>query len=497
VRQFGQPIYYWTNFPPHELIVSLRFRIDRGEQEALTVPLEALENDDIDWVHRAVRVLGKIGDARAVEPLIATVDRHAKSVQGTYKMTQDTRQPCNPGDVVFSGVQALGKLADTRAVPVLITVLGEPDFIISAAAARALGDLGDPRAAEPLVAGLGRALSQRRTATRDSDIAVKAMINALGKIGDSAAVEPLLGMLDHAKPRVIIWVAEALGKIGDVRAAERLSSLLLGNAPWLAGERGPVTGRSALMTVAAALGRLGDSRLVEPLIDALDRQYDVDVRASALVLGRLGDRRAVEPLIAVLRGPRDTEVRGEAATALGRLGDSRAVDPLIDALTGERHQSKDDLLRDEIVTALGALGDRRAVAPLVTVLDESPRNVMAALGDLGDPRAVPPLITYLNGDNLYDRADAAKALGRIGGPESGAALLESIHTDPRLRDSTVPALENTLRNNDRTPNAEVLEKILELPDNLDVPPWTFDDPTSTVTLGSLKDLAAAELNRHS
>ena len=486
MRRFDQPIYYWTNFPPRELIVWLRFLIDRGKPEALTVPLEALENDDIDWVHRAVRVLGELGDARAVEPLIATVDRHAKSVHGTHKLTQDTRQPCNPGDVVFSGVQALGKLADIRAVPVLITVLGKLDFIISAAAARALGDLGDPRAVEPLVARLGRVLAER-PATRGNDVAAKAMINALGKIGDPAAVEPLLGMLDRAEPRVIIWVADALGKIGDVRAAESLSSLLLGNDPRLVGGLGPVSGQSALMSVAAALGRLGDRRQVEPLIDALDRQYEMEVRAAALVLGRLGDRRAVEPLIAVLRGPRDTRVRSEAAAALGRLGDSRAVEPLIDALTGERHQSKDDPFRDDIVTALGTLGDRRAVEPLVTVLDESPRKVMAALGGLGDPRAVSPLITYLNGDDRYNRGDAAEALGRIGGPESGAALLKSIHAEPRLRDSTVPALENMLRTNERTPNVDVLTKILELPDSLDVPPWTFDDPASTVTLAAVKD----------
>ena len=103
LRRFDQRIYYWTNFPPRELVRWLRFRIDRGDPDALAVPLEALESDDIDWVHRAVRVLGELGDARAVEPLIATVERHARSVQGAYTMTQDTRQPCNPGDVVFSG----------------------------------------------------------------------------------------------------------------------------------------------------------------------------------------------------------------------------------------------------------------------------------------------------------------------------------------------------------------------------------------------------------
>jgi HEAT repeat protein len=54
-----------------------------------------------------------------------------------------------------AAAEALAKLGDPRAVEPLIRALGDIDSDVRGSAARALAKLGDPRAVEPLVRALG------------------------------------------------------------------------------------------------------------------------------------------------------------------------------------------------------------------------------------------------------------------------------------------------------------------------------------------------------
>lgn len=82
--------------------------------------------------------------------------------------------------------EALGKLGDTRAVEPLIAALQDEDVELRRAAAQALGEIGDSRAVEPLIAAL-----------RDKDIELRRVAaRALGEIEDAQAVEPLLATLE-------------------------------------------------------------------------------------------------------------------------------------------------------------------------------------------------------------------------------------------------------------------------------------------------------------
>jgi HEAT repeat protein len=156
----------------------------------------------------------------------------------------------------------------------------------------------------------------------------------------------------------------------------------------------------ARKAAAEALGLQGDTNAVGPLIAVLSDD-DAEVRWSAAeALGRLGDVRAVEPLLAVaIRDPR-LSVRSAAGEAIVQVGEP-AVKPLIGALPG--------LVAAEL---LGRLGDKRAVLPLIEVLPI--HAAIVALGELGDDRAVEPLLRILQGDDLLDRASAARSLGKIG-----------------------------------------------------------------------------------
>ena len=63
------------------------------------------------------------------------------------------------------------------------------------------------------------------------------------------------------------------------------------------------------------------------------------------------------------------------------------------------------------------------------------RNVCVALGNIGDSMAVPALVLAINSPDALVREHAAWALGRIGGPEAGAALSGNldVEDDPSVR----------------------------------------------------------------
>ena len=85
-----------------------------------------------------------------------------------------------------SAISALGRLGDERAVEPLVSALQDEDRYIRREAAKALGELGSPAAIEPLIAALGDPEGYvRRNA-----------ITALGVIGDERVIETLKQLLE-------------------------------------------------------------------------------------------------------------------------------------------------------------------------------------------------------------------------------------------------------------------------------------------------------------
>ncbi len=104
----------------------------------------------------AVMKLGMVGGEQALRALI-------NAVQNDYE------------DLIVRGRAALmlGKLGDARAVDPLIRALDAPGFQTPINAAQALGQIGDPRAIEPLIA----------FATNGRDKSRDIAITALKKLG--------------------------------------------------------------------------------------------------------------------------------------------------------------------------------------------------------------------------------------------------------------------------------------------------------------------------
>lgn len=255
----------------------------------------------------SARVLGKIGDPRAVSHLmVALNDTNIYFTEIVATALGEIGAPAvrpliyalmnKKANVRWDAARALGNIGDKRAVEPLMDALKDEHKSVRRIAIEALGNIGDDRAVEPLIATL-----------KDEDVDVrKAVADALGNIGDKRAMEPLLNNLYDENLPMRVAVVEALDSLGWSPDKNRI-----GADYWIVKQNWD---ECAQIGVPA----------VEPLIAALNDE-DTDVREGATeALGQIGEP-VVGPLIAALKSE-DLDVREGAAKALvaihnsGRLG---------------------------------------------------------------------------------------------------------------------------------------------------------------------------------
>ena len=152
-------------------------------QQVRSAMVEQLGSPDSLHRRAAVNVLGSVGDASCVRPLLDLFANDAA-----------LRADC---------AEALGSQGDRRAAAPLIAALGaRPDAKERRSLYGALGALHAPEAFAPLVKALGR---------EDDAVAAVVLARALGTLGDRRAVAALLAKLDDVRtsrqPREIssIW----------------------------------------------------------------------------------------------------------------------------------------------------------------------------------------------------------------------------------------------------------------------------------------------------
>jgi HEAT repeat protein len=418
-------------------------------------------------------------------PLFGPPDIAKLRAKGDIKRLIKSLEEAKLPNVRKGAAAALGEIGDARAVEPLIAALADPDFNVGRAAAMALGEIGDERAVEPLIAALGSlyldetaaealghfgadAVEPLIVALNDRDRRVRPNAAwALGQIGDPRAVEPLIPALQD---EATSWrAAKALGQISDPRAVEPLvASLKTKGTGRAAAEALGQIGAPAVehlisalkdeskdvrADVAKALSQVGETRAVEPLVGALDDQ-DKDVReAVATALEALGWQAdatetgagfwvakrdwskcveigapAVEPLIAALKDS-DKDVRKAVAKTLGKIGDPRAIEPLLSALEGKNKE-----VRKAAASALEALGWQADVTETGAEYWVAKRDWGKCV-EIGAP-AIEPLVAALQSKDLFK--GAAKALGQIGDPRAVEPLIAALE-DERLRPAWQPA----------------------------------------------------------
>jgi len=187
-----------------------------GGEKALEALLQALKPKDI--TPQALAAAGDVlKDVEQYAEFTRTYAEAHKSGSHTFFKGEDGRIfVYDDEDFRVSVIAALGRLGDERAMePLLETLLREDDAAgddddydddeeLREAAARALGQIGGERA----VAGLVKALHDK------SDDVRGAAAEALGEDGQKA-VEALLGALKDKQDGVRLKAANALGRLGD------------------------------------------------------------------------------------------------------------------------------------------------------------------------------------------------------------------------------------------------------------------------------------------
>ena len=130
--------------------------------------IKALENDlkdDKDEYKQvavqATRALGEIGDARAVQPLIQAMKNGWLVSEAQWSLEKIGEPAVEPlilslkdEDILAWSAQVLGKIGDARAVEPLIRILREEHECGRSLVAEALGEICDARAIEPLTQAL-------------------------------------------------------------------------------------------------------------------------------------------------------------------------------------------------------------------------------------------------------------------------------------------------------------------------------------------------------
>jgi len=319
----------------------------------------------------------------------------------------------DPGNV-RDAAKVLGKLREPRAVEPLIACLqAERNRDIHAEVAEALADIGGPRAVEALLPLLG-SVQLREHAVR-----------LLQTAEDPRAIAPLVALLaekaplppheNERLPLLKVQAARALAAQGDARGVEYLLAALR--------DRERKAGYMSLV----ALTDCEDARVTPAALEKVEDADPVARLLAARILLHRQNERAVPLLLAGLAATGGDSERGLAALILaeGKLSVeempalAETVDPLL-AMTA----AQSNRLRFPAIVALGVIGDRRAVEPLLAGL---PRDIplmqecaIRSLAALDDRRIVPQLIELLETQPANrPRVAAARALVNLTGQDFG------------------------------------------------------------------------------
>jgi HEAT repeat protein len=401
---------------PHPYVRATAMRALGPSPDVVDTLIARLSDPDRSVRDAAAYGLGRIGDARALIPLL--------DVWATTG--------------VLHPIITLARAAGTEALVASVTARDRR----AVASARVLGELRAEEAA--------RALTSAIDATDDA--LVQAAITALGQLGAPSAVEAIVARLSHSNRNVRFAAVEALGRIRGARAVKAL----LGAAARREGELRaavlhalsrdpPVQARdlfvAALMEhnvmceyAARALARLRDPSTAGALKAAFQRHTGSRQLYLADALGALGDRTAVDVLCRELASERSGYPRIDlrAANALGRIGDARAI-PTLSRVFEEALAFEDLPLLDVTARALGRIGARGVTGLLARALgipdDSVQRSVVWALGRTSDPAAAEALARHLTSAPRSLYGAVARALCEVAPVSMSGTLIGFLRAD--------------------------------------------------------------------
>lgn len=291
----------------------------QGNVDAL---IEALGNRRQSVRDKAATALGRLGDKRAVEPLVRLVEERDEEWcqrEDAWRRFGDEHRSRSGTELTLYG-SSLEESASDLPAGKKLRQAADDAFRALEEASHALApfaERGDLRTIEFLLGYWANPETRpelKGCLTEDVLVAVldsgaptarASAAHCLTYCGGDRSLEPLIAALTDAESSVRLAAAEALGSRGDLTVEAlgvQLCSVHAEVRGWAADQ----------------LGELGDGRAAESLIAALD-DGDPKVRtAVAVALGKLGVSSAIEPLIGILK-KRDVDAM-EAFHALQKTG---------------------------------------------------------------------------------------------------------------------------------------------------------------------------------
>jgi HEAT repeat protein len=387
-----------------------------GNAKAVTPLLDtvaATRAEDADVREIALRALARIADPRAVEPLVQAL--RSSEVWLTPRLADILARHGEDAVAPMLGLldeggrhharawaaSVLGEVRAYRGFPVLIRALGDPDDEVRAKASGALGKLGDRRAIPYLLDHL----------LTDPAPFVRARIaGALGQFDDPDVIERLVRALGDPAWWVRMRSVEALEQIGPQSEAPLLVAL---------DDPDP----ELRIRAAVALERLGVPGRTVRMIEEGDRPEQ-----AREVLSKFANAGARELIAELLLHPA-AAVRLAVVAAVRRTGRRDLSRELIRAAV----EDSDATVRASAFDTLRVLNHRGAVPSALTGLadpDDSVRTeAISLLGDLGTSAVIPDVRTRTTDPEAGVRAAAARALGLLRGTDAAPDLARLL-TDP-------------------------------------------------------------------
>ncbi|MCZ7550918.1 MAG: HEAT repeat domain-containing protein [Anaerolineales bacterium] len=196
-----------------------------GDPRALDALISMLKDMEVGIA--TIEALGKIGDTRAVEPLIRELRFHESDAADALvnigapaleALLAALHSEFNRVRAVAA--QVLGRIGDARAVKPLIFALEDGDPNVRISVINALAEIGEISAVEALAAE-SKHVTGNLKLSFNSPVRLAAL-RALIKIGDPLVIERLVNALKDSDNDVKLWAINTLGEIGDSRAVEPL-----------------------------------------------------------------------------------------------------------------------------------------------------------------------------------------------------------------------------------------------------------------------------------
>jgi PAS domain S-box-containing protein len=415
------------------------------------VPLliDQLRAEDLDTRQAAALALGRIGDRRATDALVAAV---------------------GDPELALPAAGALARLGDSDAFEALLGLLDHADTAVRQAVIAALNSIGHPDMPRRIVVllddtspvvresavkiagyfGYRECLDRVLERCADPSEAVRrAAIDHLPFFEHPGTIPVLLHALEFDTPPVRAAAAAALARVEESQALTPLLRAL--------GDRDPWVRYFALRSV----GTFENPAVLPAVFELLERDPAGQVRLAAIdALGRLDAPDAVTSLQALSVSP-EADLARAAIRALALTNDARAK-PALESLI----RAAEAWRRLEAVVAIGARGGAEAASTLqwVAAADTDRDVVRATIGALAlmgsregaDGTSAIRALIALTAEPTR-RENVVSSLAGLPSRQIGHLAAGLHHPSPDVRRATIEALSRM-----RHPQAsEAIERALE------------------------------------